>query len=65
MKTGKYSFEIGIIALRFTEKYTSLSGTYIVGVSFLSVARFTIVHQMAPLLSRLTSAIENDIIAAI
>ena len=69
---GKYSFERGIIALHFDEKYTSLlypfwrkRGGLAVQVSFKSVARFTIVRQMAPLPSGLSAAMENDVIAAV
>jgi len=66
MKTGKYSFERGIIALHYVEKYASLPlpiwrkrGGLVVQVSFQSVAHFTIVRQMAPLPSGLNAAMEN------
>ena len=37
----------------------------LVQVSFKSIARFSSIHQMALLLSKLSAAMENDIIAVI
>jgi len=74
MKTGKYSFERGIIALHFGENYASLplpisEKVWQTRTSFISEhrcrCRFTIAHQVALLLSEFTRPIENVGIAAI
>jgi len=64
MKTGKYSFEREIITQHFGEKYGSKRGGLVVEVLFKSVARFTIVRQMAPLPSVFSAAVENDVISS-
>jgi len=72
LRTGKYSLERGIIALHFCKNYASLPSISLEEAwrtrctSFISERRyrFTIVHQMAPLPSRLSAAMENDVIAA-
>ena len=69
MKTGKYSFKREIIVLHFgAMMYLSLpspilrkSGGLVVQVSFKSVARFTVIRQMAPRIpSGLSAAMENE-----
>jgi len=59
---GKCSFERGIIAVHFGGKYASLP----LPISEQSCGHVQVsVLQMAPLLNRLTTALENDRIAAI